>query len=101
MSGDFSYMSRRAVPVIALLFSLAGCAAHRWSVCFDSEDAEYCRHGYTKHDAKVVAESFQSLGVATATARKTPETETDLQIKPQPKPDDRRPKKSGASDVLD
>jgi hypothetical protein len=91
-------------PALALLLvgaSLAGCATHRWSVCFDSEDAEYCRHGYTKHDAKVVAESFQSLGVATATARKTPETQTDLQIKPQPKPDERRPKKSGASDVLD
>jgi hypothetical protein len=87
MSGDFSYLSRRAVLVIALLFSLAGCA-HRYTVCIRAGDIGACRAGYTKHDARVAAETLGSLpGVDSATVERTPKHD--------------RQTKSGAADVLD
>src|SRR5580658_2914886 len=50
-----------------LLFSLAGCA-HRHTVCIQAGDLEACRKGYTKHDARVAADTLGSLpGVDRAT----------------------------------
>jgi hypothetical protein len=75
MSGDFSYLSCRAVAVAALLFLLAGCAAHRYTVCFEAGDSRYCRSGYRKHDARVAAETLSSLpGVDSASVERTRET---------------------------
>ena len=74
-------------PVSCLLFLLAGCA-HRYTVCIQAGDLEACRKGYTKHDARVAAETLGSLpGVDRATLERTPKHD--------------RQTKSGAADVLD
>jgi hypothetical protein len=74
-------------PVSCLLFLLAGCA-HRYTVCIQAGDLEACRKGYTKHDARVAAETLGSLpGVDRVTVERTPKHD--------------RQTKSGATDVLD
>jgi hypothetical protein len=53
-----------------LLVSMAGCA-HRYRVCLEADEFEACREGYTKHDARVAAETLESLpGVDRATVEK-------------------------------
>jgi hypothetical protein len=83
MSGDCSLTRRRAVWAAALLFSiffsLAGCAAHRYTVCFEAGDSRYCRSGYRKHDARVAAETLSSLpGVDSATVERTRKPRTAI-----------------------
>lgn len=61
-------IARRLLTASAVLF-LAGCAARRWTVCFDTDDATYCRSGYHgKHDATVAGQTVLGLpGVNSAT----------------------------------